>query len=84
MEITEQTTVQVMVTLEGGLVRDLQVFKSEASAQRFWDSSIKEAKKHVKYQKLSQEEQEDFDMDPFGFAYDGAMELVWEQATIRE
>jgi hypothetical protein len=84
MEKTQNTTVQVMVTLEGGLVRDLQVFQSKTGAQQFWDASINEAKKHVEYQKLSLEEQQDFDMDPFGFAYDGDIELVWEEATVRD
>lgn len=84
MEKTDNKTVHVMVNLGGGLVTDVQVFRSKTGAQQFWDASIEEAKKHVEYQKLSPEEQQDFDMDPFGFAYDGDLEVVWETATLKD
>lgn len=73
-----------MVSLKNGLVDDVQVFQSKTGAQQFWDASIKEAKKHVEYQKLSPEEQQDFDMDPFGFAYDGDLEVFWDTATLKD
>jgi len=84
MEKNENRTVQVMVTLGGGLVRDVEVFQSETSAQQFWDASIEEAKKHVDYEKLPPEEQKEFDQDPFGFAYGGDLDLIWEKTTVRD
>ena len=77
-------TVQVVVSLAGGLVMDVQAFRSKQCAQTFWDASIEKAKKRVKYDSLSPEEQQDFDMDPFGFAYDGDLELFWETATLKD
>jgi len=80
----QDQTVQAIVSLEGGLVTDVQVFRSKQSAQTFWDESIEKAKRRVKYDTLSPEEQGEFDQDPFGFAYDGDRELIWEEATIKD
>lgn len=84
METTKNKTVQVMVSLGGGLVTDVQIFRSQESAQSFWDQSIEEAKKHAGYEKLSAEEQKGFDEDPFEFTYGGDLDLVWEEATVKD
>ena len=77
-------TVQVIVSLKNGLVDDVQVFRSRQSAQQMWDASIDEAKKSVKYENLPPEEQSEFDQDPFGFAYDGDLDLVWEETNLKD
>ena len=77
-------TVQVMVSLKNGLVDDVQVFRSEQGAQQMWDASIDEAKRNIKYEKLPSEEQSEFDQDPFGFAYAGDLDLVWEETTLKD
>jgi len=84
MEKKGNETVQVMISLEGGLVKDVQAFRSEQSAQEMWDKSIEEAKKSVKYENLSPLDQGAFDQDPFGFAYGGDMELIWEERTLKD
>lgn len=77
-------TVQVVVSLGGGLVTDVQAFHSKQSAHAFWDKSVEEAKKHIQYDTLSPDEQEAFDQDPFGFAYDGDIEITWQEATLKD
>jgi hypothetical protein len=80
----EDGKLQIMVSLEGGLVASIQVFKSQKGAQRFWDASIDEAKRRADYEALSPEEQKEFDQDPFGFAYGGEKDLVWEEAVAED
>lgn len=80
----ENKTVQVMVSVKNGLVDDVQVFRSETTAQQMWDASIDEAKKGVKYENLPPEEQRKFDQDPFGFAYEGDIDLIWEETTLKD
>lgn len=84
MEENRNGKLQIVVSLGGGVVTEVQIFRSEESAQKFWDASIEEAKKHVEYEKLSAEEQKEFDRDPFGFAYGGDKDLVWEEAAARD
>ncbi len=84
MEKTENKTVQVLISLGGGLLTNVQVFWSERHAQRYWNSSIHEAKRQVDYERLSLEDQKEFDQDPFGFAYGGEKELIWEEAAVRQ
>ncbi|MFQ5853525.1 MAG: hypothetical protein ACE5JU_23450 [Candidatus Binatia bacterium] len=84
MEENKDGTLQIMVSLEGGLVADVQVFRSQQSAQTFWDASIQEAKRRTDYEKLSPDEQREFDQDPFGFAYGGEKDLLWEEATVKD
>lgn len=83
-KMEQNQTVQAIVSLGGGLVTDVQVFRSKQSAHTFWDESIEKAKKHVKYDTLSPEEQGEFDQDPFGFAYDGDIDLIWEETTLKD
>lgn len=80
----ENKTVQVIVSLKNALVDDVQVFGSEQTAQQMWDASIDEAKKSVNYDNLSPEEQSEFDQDPFGFAYGGDIDLIWEETTLKD
>ncbi|MFQ5853018.1 MAG: hypothetical protein ACE5JU_20855 [Candidatus Binatia bacterium] len=80
----ENGKLQIMVSLEGGLVASVQVFKSQKDAQKFWDASIEEAKRRTDYEKLSSDEQTEFDQDPFGFAYNGDKDLVWEEAVVKD
>lgn len=80
----ENKTVQVIVSVKNGLVDDVQVFGSEQIAQQMWDASIDEAKKSVKYENLLPKEQKEFDQDPFGFAYDGDIDLIWEETTLKD
>ena len=54
------------------------------SAERFWDVSIQEAKHRAGYEKLSPAEQKEFDQDPFGFAFSGEKDLVWEEAVVED
>lgn len=84
MEENRNGKLQIIVSLEGGLVADVQVFRSQQSAQRFWDASIDEAKRWAGYEKLSPDEQREFDQDPFGYAYGGERDLVWEEAAVRD
>ena len=84
MEETRNGKLQIIVSLEGGLVANVQVFRSQQSSQRFWDASIQEAKRRAGYEKLSPVEQKEFDQDPFGFAYGGEKDFVWEEATLKE
>ena len=84
MEENRNGKLQIIVWLEGGLVASVQVFRSQKSAQRFWDASIQEAKRRAGYEELSPAEQKEFDQDPFGFAYGGEKDLVWEEATLKE
>ncbi len=84
MEDNSNGKLQIIVSLEGGLVADVQVFRSQQSAQGFWDASIQEAKRRTDYEKLSSEEQKEFDQDPFGFAYGGEKDLLWEEATVKD
>ena len=81
---SENRPVQVIISQGGGLVTDVQVFQSETSAQQFWDASIEEAKKHVEYEKLPPEHRQEFDQDPFGYAYGEDLDLIWEKATVRD
>lgn len=80
----ENKIVQVMVSPKTGLVDDVQVFGSEQTAQQMWDASIDEAKKQVNYDNLSREEQKEFDQDPFGFAYGGDIDLIWEETILKD
>ncbi len=84
MEEDKDGKLQILVSLEGGLVVSVQVFRSQKSAERFWDASIQEAKRRAGYEKLSPAEQKEFDQDPFGFAYSGEKDLVWEEATAKD
>ncbi len=84
MEENRNGKLQIIVSVEGGLVAGVQVFRSQQSAQTFWDASIQEAKRRTDYEKLSSEEQREFDQDPFGFAYGGEKDLVWEEATVKD
>jgi hypothetical protein len=84
MEENRNGKLQIMVSLGGGVVTEVQIFRSEESAQKFWDDSIEEAKKQVEYEKLSAEEQKEFDQDPFGFAYGGDKDLVWEESSVKD
>ncbi|MFQ5853475.1 MAG: hypothetical protein ACE5JU_23190 [Candidatus Binatia bacterium] len=75
---------QVMVSLEGGLVADVQVFRTQQSARRFWDASIQEAKRRAGYETLPPAERKEFDQDPFGYVYGGEKDLVWEETAVRD
>ncbi len=84
MEENRNGKLQIIVWLEDGLVASVQVFRSQKSADRFWDASIQEAKRRAGYEKLSPAEQKEFDQDPFGFAFSGEKDLVWEEATAKD
>jgi hypothetical protein len=84
MEDNSNDKLQIIVSLEGGLVADVQLFRCQKAAKRFWDASIQEAKRRADYEKLSPAEQKEFDQDPFGFDYGGGKDLVWEEAAVRQ
>lgn len=84
MEENRNGKLQIMVSLGGGLVTDVQIFRSKENAQKFWDASIEEAKRAVGYENLSPEQQKEFDQDPFGFAYGGDIDLIWEESSVKD